>query len=280
MNVNGIGKQTYYEKANGNKANAKSGSGFYESLSENINEKTEAEQKKENTAPSKNTAVTAAYPYCNVASKAGAAGVRRSDKAGSDAVTEQEARNISYEESDYVKTFAMQGYTLMAQVSIEERKIYIERRQEDGTVTGYEIDPDKLDKETTDPIERTALEAWEQKSAEAEETDEDKPLTMAEALLSFYEFIEDRIKNGPPKYMIGNAEYSIAEWDKLLEDFDDQLDDIREELRERIEKMKEEQLKSELSGEEQAAQIDIQNAEKKKIEEDLLSSLFQDMSKI
>ena len=103
---------------------------------------------------------------------------------------------------------------------------------------------------------------------------------MAEALLSFYEFIEDRIKNGPPKYMIGNAEYSIAEWDKLLEDFDDQLDDIREELRERIEKMKEEQLKSELSGEEQAAQIDIQNAEKKKIEEDLLSSLFQDMSKI
>lgn len=274
MNVNGVGQQPYYEKANGNKTNSKNGgSGFYESLSENINEKTEAEQKKENAASSKSTAVKAAYPYCGVSSKAGAAGVRRSEKA----VTEQEARNISYEESDYVKTFAIQGYTLMAQVSTEERKVYIERRQEDGTVTGYEIDPDKLDKETTDPIERTALEAWEQKNAD---TDEEKSLTMAEALLSFYEFIEDRIKNGPPKYMIGNAEYSIAEWDKLLEDFDDQLDDIREELRERIEKMKEEQLKSELSGEEQAAQIDIQNAEKKKIEEELLSSLFQDMSKI
>lgn len=279
MNVNGIGKQSYYEKVNGNKANTKSGgSGFYESLSENLNGKTEAESKKENTASAKGVPVTAAYPYCGASSKASASGVCKSEKINSGAVSEQKPRHISYQESDYVKVFAEQGYTLMAQVDVDSRKIYIERRLEDGTVTGYEADPDKLDKETTDPVERMALEAWEQTSADASETDGEKSLTVAEALLSFYEFIEDRIKNGPPKYMIGNSEFSVSEWDKLLEGIDGQIDAIREELRERIEKMKEEQLKAELSQETRGAQTDLRDAENEKIEEELLSSLFQDMS--
>ena len=72
-------------------------------------------------------------------------------------------------------------------------------------------------------------------------------MTVEEALLEFYAFIEDRIKNGPPKYMIGSSEFSVEEWDKLLEDFDDQLDAIREEMRERIEKLKEQQLLAEAS---------------------------------
>lgn len=276
MNVNGIGKQSYYEKTNGNKANPRNG-GFYESLSENLNGRTEAESKKENTAPSKGVAVTAAYPYCNASPKAGA---YKSEKITSGAVSQKEPRHISYQESDYVKVFAEQGYTLMAQADIDDRKIYVERRQEDGTITGYEVDPDKLDKETTDPVERTALEAWEQKSADVKDTNGEAPLTLEEALLAFYEFIEDRIKNGPPKYMIGNSEFSVAEWDKLLEGIDGQIDAIREELRERIEKMKEEQLKAELSQEMQVAQTDLQDAENEKIEEELLSSLFRDMSKI
>lgn len=281
MNVNGIGKQSYYEKANGSKTNPKSGgSGFYESLSENINEKTEAEQKKENAASLKNTAVPAAFSYRGVASKAGAAGVRGSGNAASGAVSEKEARHISYEESDHVKVFVEQGYTLMAQVDTDSRKVYIERRQEDGTVTGYEVNVDKLEQKTTDPIERTALEAWEQKNADTQKSDQEQPLTLAEALLSFYEFIEDRIKNGPPKYMIGNSEFSITEWDKLLEGIDDQLDAIREELKQRIEEMKEEQLKAELSQELQVLQSDLRDSENEKIEEELLSSLFQDMSKI
>ncbi|MCM1040189.1 MAG: hypothetical protein NC434_12785 [Ruminococcus sp.] len=290
MNVNGIGKQTYYEKANGSKANPKNADGgFYESLSENINEKTEnvkaetqkteSELKKENTAFAKNGAVQTAFPYRSTVSKAGTADVQKSQKTGTEAVTEKEARNISYEESDLVKTFVMEGYTLLAQADTDSRKVYVERRREDGTTAGYEVDVDKLDKDTTDPVERMALEAWEQKSEDTK-ADEEEPLTLAEALLDFYEFIEDRIKNGPPKYMIGNSEFSIAEWDKLLEGIDDQLDAIREELRERIEKMKEEQQKAELLQEVQVLETDVREAENEKIEEELLSSLFQDMSKI
>ena len=99
-------------------------------------------------------------------------------------------------------------------------------------------------------------------------------------MLQFYEFIVDRIKTAPPKYIIGNSEFSIEEWDKLLEGVDGELDAIREELRERIEKMKEQQMKADASNELQSMQDDLQDAENKELEEKLLMSLFQDMSKV
>lgn len=261
MNVNGIGKQNYYEKANKAKGNPKTnGGGFYESLSENLSEKAEAEQNKESTAASKTAGavVNAGFPYHNVASKT----------AEVNTVSECEVRGIVYQESDYMKVYAADGFRLMAQVNVDKRSVYIERKNEDGTVQGYEVNVDKLSKDTTDPIEQAALEAWEKKRSE---TDEEE-LTIEEAMLQFYEYIEDRIKNGPPKYLIGNSEYSVEEWDKLLEGVDKQLDAIREELRERIEKMKEEQMKAQDSNEQlQSEQDDLQ--------EKLLMSLFQDMSK-
>ncbi len=281
MNVNGIGKQNYYETAGTNKANPKNGGGFYESLSENINEKAEAQQKKDNSVKAKGVTVTAAYSYCGVSAGNGASGVRKSEKAGSDAIVKtDDVRHISYQESDYVKAYAVQGYTLMAQVDLENRKVYIERRQEDGTLTGYEVDIDKLNKETVDPVGRAAMEAWEKKISDTQDADGEQITTMAEALLSFYEFIEDRIKNGPPKYMIGNTEFSVAEWDKLLEGIDNEIDTVKEELRERIEKLKEQQVKAESSQETLVAQTDLRDAENEKIEEELLSSLFKDMSTI
>ncbi len=73
MNVNGIGKQNYYEKTKGAKGNPKaSGGGFYESLSENLSERTGTEQSKESTSVSKSAGavVNPGFSYHNAASKA------------------------------------------------------------------------------------------------------------------------------------------------------------------------------------------------------------------
>ena len=271
MNVNGIGNQAYYEKTNGTKTGRKSnGGGFYESLSENINDQMAA-QKKGGTAVSKNMAANTGYQYRNVSR---AAGAHDNEGVSTEAVTECEPRQITYQESDYVKVFAERGYTLMAQVDVNGRSVYIEQKMEDGTIKGYDVEIDKLKADSKDSIAQMALEAWN--TAEKEEDSEEKELTMEEALLQFYEFIEDRIKNGPPKYQIGKDEFSIAEWNKLLEGLDDQIDAIKEEMRERIEKMKEQQIEAELSQKLQNDKEKLQDAENKKTEEELLMSLFQD----
>ena len=52
------------------------------------------------------------------------------------------------------------------------------------------------------------------------------------------------MKNGPPKIQTGGGEFSIEEWDKLLEEVDGALDAFKEELRERIAKAKAKELLS------------------------------------
>lgn len=279
MNVNGIGKQTYYENTNKAKANPREGGGFYERLSQNLNERAGTEKGKEGAAYPASTVTNTAYPYRNVAAKAetGISGVAESGNTVVGAVTACAVRGISYRESDQVKVFAKEGFSLMAQVDMEKRSVYIERKNEDGTYLAYEVDVDKLEKDSKDPIEQMAIEAWEKGKSEKEEEEE---LTLAEALQDFYEFVEDRIKNGPPKYLIGNSEFSVAQWDKLMEGVDGQLDAIREDLRERIEQMKAQQMKADASKELESLQDGIRDTENEEIEEELLMSLFQDMSKI
>ena len=162
----------------------------------------------------------------------------------------------------------------MAQVDVNGRSVYIEQKMEDGTTKGYDVEIDKLKADTKDPVAQMALEAWN--VAVKEDDSEEKELTMEEALLQFYEYIEDRIKNGPPKYQIGKDEFSITEWNKLLESLDDQIDTIKEEMRERIEKMKEQQMEAERSQKLQIDKEELQDAENEKTEEELLMSLFQD----
>lgn len=79
----------------------------------------------------------------------------------------------------------------------------------------------------------------ENKANVSEKSTENIDSKWDEALLQFYNFVEDRVKNGAPKYQIGGSELSIDEWDKLLEKIDINLDDIKDELAERVEKMKE-----------------------------------------
>ncbi len=306
MNVNGIGKQPCYERTNGvGKNNRNHGGSFSRSLSENLNGRAENDSVREENAASAASVISAAFPYRNLASpiglreqeKAGTAGsgdnrVKGAGKAGGDrvrtdaadekqAVRVCEAKHLSYQESDYFEACAAEGYTLAARINRDSRSVYVEQKMEDGTLKGYEVQIDWLEADTEDPIERAALEAWEKKTAGGEnETEENEALTVEEALLQFYEFIEDRIKNGPPKYMIGNSEFSVEEWDKLLEDFDDQLDALREELRERIEAMKEQQELAEASGDLQHKRDEVQEAAEEDTEEKLLTALFQNHVKI
>lgn len=273
MNVNGIAKQTYYDNNNGAKVNNKNnGTAFYESLSENINSRNENAG---NSIETPKAAMAAkSYAYRNVIS------AENYEIAGISSITVCDVKQLSYQDSDYVKVFPEQGYSLAAKVDFENHSIYIERRAEDGSVSGYMVELDKVADNTSNSIEQTALEAWGKaeleknvaviddnqytfqddskqvdekvapiqnasqadtdKNETGEETDAEEELTMEEALAQFYAFIQDRIKNGDIKYMIGNSEFSIEEWEKFLAGIDKQIDDIKEETEERIENKKKE----------------------------------------
>ncbi len=280
MKVNGIENQAYREKTGTAKTNRKSKGDFYENLSENLNGQTEKNTDINTTVGmDANTAAKAAaskaYQYRNIHSAAAISGTANV----SEGITVCEAKYISYQESDYVKTVIQSGYTLMTQVDVSARSVYVEQKMEDGTVKGYDVKMDELNKNVKDPIGQTALEAWEKVNSEgeSEEDTDNMALTVEEALQKFYEFIEDRIKNGPPKYMIGNSEFSIEEWEKFLESIDGQIDDIKEETRELIERLKEEHNERlAQTAEEQAVNDSKEDRKNAEIEEELLMGLFQD----
>lgn len=274
MKVNGIENQAYHEKTGTAKSNRKGKGDFYENLSENLNGQTEKSTDTKTAAGMDANAVvkaaaSKAYQYRNIHSSAAISGTVNVGEG----IAVREAKHISYQESDYVKTLVQSGYALMAQVDVSARSVYVEQKMENGTVNGYDVDMNSLNRNAEDPIGQMALEAWEKVKSEgkAEEDADNTVITAEEALLKFYEFIEDRIKNGPPKYMIGNSEFSIEEWEKFLESIDGQIDDIKEETEEMIERLKEQQEERQIQT--KAAQS-IESDEE--LEEELLRSLFQD----
>lgn len=169
-----------------------------------------------------------------------------------ESTVECEAKHITYAQSDQVKLYAVSGYTLKAKTVLDEHQVYIEQTNEDGTVQGYMVNPLKVPKDSTNPVELLAKECWEDTRellnggvfTDATKEEPQEPKTYEEALLEFYEFVEDRVKNGPPKIQTGGGEFSIEEWDKLLEEVDGALDAYKEELRERIAKIKAKELLS------------------------------------
>lgn len=162
-----------------------------------------------------------------------------SGKLSIQATVECSARHISYDEADHVKTFVESGYTLKAQVSVTRHKVYIEKKSEDGSVSAYEVDPLQLTSDTEDPIEQMALESWElaKRSLAGEEpffeeldsSNSYMNKSIEEAITDFYHFIEDRIKNGDPKYQTGGSEISVKDWKRLMEYIDDTMEQVREE---------------------------------------------------
>ena len=154
------------------------------------------------------------------------------------AVLEVSVRRIRAEESDHIKGFAAEGYTLKAQVSVDEQRVYIEQKNEDGSYQAYEVNPLLISKDTDNPIEQMAAEAWEKATkrinagmgSEHDAEDGGESFTFEKMLEEFQSFVEKRIKEGPPKIPTGGAEFSEEEWERMLEKIDEIIDEFKEEL--------------------------------------------------
>lgn len=136
----------------------------------------------------------------------------------SGAVTECDVRGISYAESDHVKICIEKGYVYKAQVDKEKESVYVEEKNDNGSVKGYEVNPKEINEDTEDELEEFSLTAWRK------------------ALSAYVDYVQDRIENGPEKFQIGSSEFSIEEWDKLMEKIDKDIDAVKEEQKERLEK--------------------------------------------
>lgn len=225
MNINKIAQMVYQKQAKTGKPKENGtdfSKDFLGSLEEKLNnsEAKLSEQKGKNELTS-NAASEKEYLY-GISSHVAISSVRT---VVSKAVYECEVRGISYRESDYVKICIEKGFVYKAQVDKEKETVYVEQKYDNGSVKGYEADPNQIDEDAEDELEVFALTAWKK------------------ALGEYTDYVQDRIKNGPEKFAIGSTEFSIKEWDKLMEKIDEDIDAIQEEQEERIRKELEEQLK-------------------------------------
>lgn len=251
MTLHGIGNKSFMEKIAGSyqKGKARENETYFGDVAGNLGGASKELEEEKDTKSTKTGSVQVDYHSGLISTKLA---VSDTGRVHMESTMECEAKHITYAQSDQVKLYAVSGYTLKAKTVLDEHKVYIEQTNEDGTIQGYMVNPLKVPADSTNPVELLAKECWENTrdllnggtftDATAEEPKE--PKTYEEALLEFYEFVEERVKNGPPKIQTGGGEFSIEEWDKLLEEVDDALDAYIEELRERIAKLKEKQLLS------------------------------------
>lgn len=254
MTVNGIGNKSFMEKIAGSyqKGKPEEKRKAFGDIAGNLGGRSrelKEEKDTENTKSTKTGSVQVDYHSGKISTKLA---VSDTGRIHMESTMECEARHITYAQSDQVKLYAVSGYTLKAKTVLDEHKVYIEQTNEDGTVQGYMVNPLKVPEDTTNPVELLAKDCWENTRellnggtfADATEEEPQEPKTFEEALLEFYDFVEERVKNGPPKIQTGGGEFSIEEWDKLLEEVDGALDAFKEELRERIAKAKAKELLS------------------------------------
>lgn len=147
-------------------------------------------------------------------------------------------QNISYEGSDYVRTDIENGCVYKAKV-IDDGVVYVEKKSDDGSVEAYEICTESVnsvdfcnDKAVID-LCLVAKEAavLSEKAVKNNDEVQDVNDDFHEQYLKFYEYVRNRIENGPPKFSIGKSEFTIDEWDRLLEGVDEQIDEIKDEIR-------------------------------------------------
>lgn len=251
MTLHGIGNKSFMEKIAGSyqKGKARENETYFGDVAGNLGGASKELEEEKDTKSTKTGSVQVDYHSGLISTKLA---VSDTGRIHMESTMECEAKHITYAQSDQVKLYAVSGYTLKAKTVLDEHKVYIEQTNEDGTVQGYMVNPLKVPKDSTNPVELLAKECWENTRellnggvfTDATEKEPKEPKTYEEALLEFYEFVEERVKNGPPKIQTGGGEFSIEEWEKLLEEVDGALDAYKEELRERIAKLKEKQLLS------------------------------------
>ena len=145
-------------------------------------------------------------------------------ESGGGGLKECAVLNLTFASGDFSKVYVQEGFSVKAKAYLKEGKVYLEQKLEDGTVKAYEVDPQKIAKDTADLMEMAAAEAWERaRKAEKSETE-----WFHGEVCSFYERVKEQIRNGLPKIQTGGSGFSVKEWEKLLEEIDDYLDEVRE----------------------------------------------------
>ncbi|MBO5279421.1 MAG: hypothetical protein J6B06_08030 [Lachnospiraceae bacterium] len=237
MNVNGVKNAGYLEKTDRNKErNAQTAGNFRNSLADTMSDSLTEESVLQTTEKEESSrAVTGAECYQSMMA---AGSFHPVDRVSNGAASECEVRNITYEECDFVKVCTEKGAVYKAQVLAEKNQVYVEQKKDDGTITGYLVDMDKVEMDTDSVVEQIAQEALE-KELQGQPVDTEE--AFKEALEKFYAYAEERVKNGPPKFAIGASELTIEEWDKLLERVDEEIDAAKEDLRKRVEERQEEE---------------------------------------
>lgn len=227
MKVSGVNHTEYYEQISTGRKKQENGT-FERELAGNLSESALQQKSETKTTDSRKDGIIS-YPGIP-------SGINVYHVMECDRVTKCNAKNLSYEESDYVKICIEDGCVYKAKVYEKERMIYVEKKSEDGMVEGFKVSVEQVAEKRDNIIEEIAQQTYEKYGLEenknVEETD------FKAALLKFYEYVEERIENGPHKFAIGNAEMSLEEWNQLIEKVDEELDEIKEEQRERIEKQK------------------------------------------
>ncbi len=223
MTVNRIGSGYPEDKTGNIHRNTKQVNGdFRSSLAGSIGKKEEAGREEQKV----NGRVTDIKNFYDAAAAGCVSG-----NTVSRAVSQCEPRGISSGACDRVTVNMEQGCIYKIKINTETQSVYVEQKTEDGTVKGYEVSMAEVSKNSSDRIEKLAVETWESYHEEPAAEEE-----FEEALLRFYEFVEDRVKNGPPKIQIGASAISEKDWRKLIEKIDDAIRARKAELRERMEK--------------------------------------------
>lgn len=90
-----------------------------------------------------------------------AARIRMSGLMNHAAVQAVEVRHMSYEDSDNIEIAVVDGYTLKGKR--EGGQVYVEAKYDDGRLEAYRVDPDRVQEQTQQRIERFALETVAEK---------------------------------------------------------------------------------------------------------------------
>jgi hypothetical protein len=144
--------------------------------------------------------------------------------------------------SKAIGMFSPEDVNRILRALAQDKKIREMEKELDDMENGDDVDSNEETSETPD-----ADKAAETDPAGTAGEPEKEDLSLMEQIREKMQEIYDKLQNGDTetKFMIGNQEFSIKEWDSFLEKFDSVQDAIREALEEKIEKQTEERLEEE-----------------------------------
>lgn len=202
MNINGLGNKL----AAGSGKKTQKDSKWQEVLFANRFQESADTKKKDVYEKSKDDllyALTGNYNYYNIKT------INRVTKTGNvqmSAVIEAKVRNISYMESDHIQVNVAEGYTYRAIVDVSKHSVYVEYRDDEGSIKGYVADVPSIEKNTENPIEQMALASW------------NKVLEENRQALGFTEFKQPILSGAtvPGKYVNGCFISEMTTWEDTI----------------------------------------------------------------